>query len=73
MSKGRGRIARISESILTAEPDNAFTIEDLCGRVYDADNPVEKNHRVAVIRAAKRIASRNSNIGTMTIGGEVAR
>lgn len=33
--------------------DNAFTVDDLCGRVYP--EPSEKKHRVAVIAAAKKI------------------
>jgi hypothetical protein len=52
MSKGPGRVSRAIEAALEAEPDNAFTVEDLCDRVYRGINRVEKKHRVAVLRAA---------------------
>ena len=61
MSKGPGRVGRAIEAALAAEPDNAFTVEDLCDRVYVGER-IEKKHRVAVIRAAKRVADRNDNI-----------
>jgi hypothetical protein len=73
MSKGPGRVERAIAGVFEAEPDNAFTIEDLCDRVYPRE-PVEKKHRVAVLRAAKNIAKRNSEIGTMTgqnLGGTI--
>jgi hypothetical protein len=34
MSRGPGRIERAIEAAFAAEPDNAFTIEDLCDRIY---------------------------------------
>jgi hypothetical protein len=65
MSKGPGRIEQAIAALFKAEPDNAFTVEDLCERVYVGISWVEKKHRVAVIRAAKHVASRNSNIDVM--------
>jgi hypothetical protein len=62
VSKGPGRVERAIADVFEAEPDNAFTVEDLCDRVYPGE-PVEKKHRVAVLRAAKNIAKRNTEIG----------
>ena len=59
MSKGPGRIERRIEAIFDAEPDNALVVQELCERVYDVPKAaVQKAHRVAVIRAAKNVASR---------------
>jgi hypothetical protein len=52
MSKGAGRVERAIAGVFEAEPDNAFTVEDLCDRAYPGEL-VEKKHRVAVLRAAK--------------------
>jgi hypothetical protein len=57
MSKGPGRIERAIAAILDAEPDNAFTTEDLCKRIYKVEE-VEKRHRVAVLRAAANVMKR---------------
>src|SRR5690348_8529156 len=80
MSKGPGRIERAIEAAFAAEPDNGFTVEDLCIRAYPGEfkygYTIDKKHRVAVIRAAKKVVSRNSNLaiqeaktrgGTLTI------
>jgi hypothetical protein len=69
MSKGPGRVSRAIETALEAEPDNAFTVEDLCDRVYRGINRVEKKHRVSVLRAAKAIVARRAEIGLMTSEG----
>jgi len=61
MSKGLGTIGRAIEAVLTAEPDNAFTVDDLCDRVFTRINRIEKKHRVSVIRAAKSVAKRHTN------------
>jgi hypothetical protein len=59
MSKGPGRIERAIEAAFAADPDNAFTTEELCERAYfPAVNLIEKKHRVAVVRAGKRLAER---------------
>jgi hypothetical protein len=66
MSKGPGRIERAIGDILDAAPESAFTAEELCRRVYDLDpfelGAVWKQHRVAVIRAGKRLAERRPEI-----------
>ena len=58
MSRGPGKIERAIEAVFAAEPDDAFTTADLCDRVYPGLNMVEKKHRVAVIRAAKKVFGR---------------
>ena len=63
MSKGPGRIERAIAAILDGEPNNAFTTEDLCERVYPGVNRVEKKHRVAVLRAANKLVKRRDNTG----------
>src|SRR5258707_15595741 len=65
MSNGPGPVEQIIEAVFAAEPDNAFTIEDLCDRVYPGE-PIEKKHRVSVLRAAKQVAKRRGEIDTMT-------
>jgi hypothetical protein len=64
MSKGPGRIERVVEAAFAGEPDNAFTVEDLCDRAYPSES-IEKKHRVSVIRAAKQVAKRRGNIDVM--------
>lgn len=61
MSRGPGRIERAIADILDAEPDNAFTVEDLCRRVYGIER-VEKKHRVAVLRAAATLGKRRDTL-----------
>lgn len=48
-----GKIEKQVLMILASEPHNAFTTEDLCERVYGAN---EKRHHVAMLRVMKRIA-----------------
>ena len=64
MGRGPGRVEQIIEAVFETEPDNAFTIEDFCDRVYPGE-PIEKKHRVSVLRAAKQVAKRRSEIDTM--------
>jgi hypothetical protein len=54
MSKGPGRIQRAIKGLFEAEPENAFTTTELCERVYGVKETY-KSHRIAVIRAAKKI------------------
>ena len=61
MSKGPGRIERAIAEILDREPDNAFTTEDLCEKIYRTKH-VERNHRIAVMRAAANLAKRRDNM-----------
>jgi hypothetical protein len=58
MCKGPGRIERAIAAALDAEPDGAFTTDDLCDRVYRGVNRIEKKHRVAVLRAASNLMKR---------------
>lgn len=73
MSKGPGRVESAIEAAFEAEPDRAFTTEELVLQVYPGLNRAEKKHRVAVLRAMKRIHSRHPEIGEMrseSLGGQ---
>jgi hypothetical protein len=56
MSRGPGRVTRSLKAIFDRSPDGIFTTELLCRRVYRMA-PVEKKHRVAVLRALKVLAN----------------
>ena len=58
MSRGPGKIEQAIEAAFKAEPDNAFTVQDLCERAYPGINKIERKHRVSVIRAATALADR---------------
>ena len=68
MSRGLGRIGRALVAIFDGERDNAFTIEDLCERIWPDLYPdrqggqVERKHRGTVIRAARNIARQRPEI-----------
>ena len=80
MSRGLGRIEQAILAAFTAEPDNAFTVGELCERIYpdceriDPDySCVDKKHRVAVIRAAQSLSRRWPDLGwhySETLGRE---
>ena len=55
MSRGPGRIERAIRQLMTDEPTGAWTVEDLCERVYTGTNRVEKKHRVSVLRVLRRV------------------
>ena len=57
MSKGPGRIERAIGDIFAADPDGAYTTEELCERVYAVDR-AEKKHRVPVLKALTRLTAR---------------
>lgn len=59
MSRGPGRIERAIERIMDAEPDSAFTVGDLCWRVFPAIQAVERKHRVSVLRAIEKVTARS--------------
>ena len=61
MSRGPGKIERAVETVFDTEPDNAFTTEDLCDRVYLGVNRIERKHRVSVVRAAKKVCGRRDD------------
>src|SRR5262249_32305209 len=55
MSKGPGHIQRKLIELLTRNAKPLFSTEDLCSKVFRV-RQVRKKHRVAVLRALKRIA-----------------
>lgn len=59
MSRGPGRIEREIEKLMLDKSDDMLTVTDLALAAYRGINQVEKKHRVAVIRAAERVAARN--------------
>jgi hypothetical protein len=58
MSRGPGRVERAIEQTFTDNPSAAFTVEELAAAAYPGLNRVEKKHRVAVLRAADKVAGR---------------
>lgn len=58
MSRGPGRIERAIEGAFTASPDASFSVADLGPVAYPGLNRVEKRHRVAILRAADKVAAR---------------
>jgi hypothetical protein len=68
MRRGLGRIQRALVAIFDGERDNAFTIEDLCERIWPDLYPdrqggqIERKHRRTVIRAARNIARQRPEI-----------
>ena len=55
---GSAEIERAIADAITSNPDNAFTTDDLCERVYPGLGRAERKHRVAVIPIAKRVCQR---------------
>lgn len=62
MSKGPGSVERAIVAAVVDEPDNAFTVEDLCDRTFPDTNRIEKKHRVSVIRAIKTLTARGGTL-----------
>ncbi len=58
MSRGPGRIERAIHDLFDQHPEGAWTTEDLCRVIYPTANRTEKKHRVAVLRAMKKIAGK---------------
>jgi hypothetical protein len=72
MSRGPGKIERAIEAIFdaTRPEEAAFTVEELCERVYNVRAyRVAKKHRVAVVRAAKVLVRRGGNYDWQGYGG----
>jgi hypothetical protein len=64
MSRGPGQIERTIAAVFDSDPATALTTEELCRHVYGlAVGAVRKEHRVAVIRAGKRLALRRPELG----------
>jgi hypothetical protein len=55
MSKGLGHVQRTILAMIEADPHGAWTVEEICRRVYPDASDVEKKHRVAAIRALQRM------------------
>jgi hypothetical protein len=65
VSKGLGRVGLAIDATFAADPDNAFSTDELCARIYVEDFDlidIEKKHRVAVLRAAKRRPNTDSMV-----------
>jgi hypothetical protein len=65
MSKGPGRIERAIEAIFANDPDNAFTVVELCRLIYPSKyswHGPPKKQRVAVTRAAKGVVKRHPEL-----------
>jgi hypothetical protein len=71
MRKGLGRIQRALLAIFDREHDNAFTIGDLCERIWPDLYPepngdqIESKHRRTVLRAARDIATQRPEIQSL--------
>ena len=74
MSKGLGHVGRAIAAAFDAEPDNAFTTAELCLRVWpDCTDWPERWHRVAVRRAAKRLARHRPDLGVASMRKDYER
>ena len=58
MSKGPGRVERAIEALFKSKPNDAFATWELCWRVYPSIDRLERTHKVAVTRAAKKVCAR---------------
>ncbi|MCJ2099717.1 hypothetical protein [Methylobacterium sp. E-046] len=58
MSRGPGKVERAIEAAFLASPEATFSVADLGPIAYPGLNRVEKRHRVAILRAADRVAAR---------------
>jgi hypothetical protein len=61
VSRGPGRVERAITLAFSAEPTRIFTTEDLCRQVYRHLPEIKKKHRVALIRAARKVLQRDPN------------
>jgi hypothetical protein len=74
MSKGPGRIERAIRELFDAHPDEAFTTAELCVACYpkiECSWQMKREHRVAVVRAAKNVVKRDPDWAAwwMTVQG----
>lgn len=58
MSKGPGRVERAIETAFRKSPRDTFSVVELMPHAYPGVNRAEKKHRVAIIRAAEKVAAR---------------
>ena len=63
MRRGSGRIEQAIIAAFAADPDNAFTVAELCKRSYPDGVGVDKKHRVAVLRAAQLLERHWPDLG----------
>jgi hypothetical protein len=61
MSRGPGRLERAIRALFDAHPDEAFVTDELCEHCYPEARPIEKKHRVAVLRAARNVLKADLN------------
>lgn len=57
MGRGPGRVERAIEAAFTASPDATFSVAELGPVAYPGLTQVERRHRVAILRAADKIAA----------------
>ena len=63
MSRGQGWLERAIEALFDTERDNAFTLGELCERIYGIkENRPRPAQRNAVTRAARNVATRRPEI-----------
>ena len=55
MSKGPGRVQRAILALIAAEPDGAWSFEELCGLIYPPGERIERAQLLSVGRALKRM------------------
>jgi hypothetical protein len=70
MSREPGRVERAILSAFRDDPDNAFTVADLCYRAYPGIRTIESpdarhRQRTSVLRAMKWVASRSNDYGLL--------
>ncbi|MBS7741468.1 MULTISPECIES: hypothetical protein [unclassified Chelatococcus] len=58
MSRGPGRIEQAIAKTFEDHQEETFDVEELARIVYPGINRIEKKHRVAVLRAARKVAWR---------------
>jgi hypothetical protein len=61
LARGPGRIERAIEGAFNREPSRFFTVKDLTPMAYPGLSRPAKRHRVAILRAADRVADRVCN------------
>lgn len=58
MSLGPGKIERAIEAAFRGSPRATFSVAELLPHAYPGVNRIEKKHRVAILRAADKVAAR---------------
>jgi hypothetical protein len=53
MSRGPGRIQQTITELVASDPHGAWTVGQICERIYPDERRVQKKHRVAVTRALR--------------------